>query len=477
MRRQSQLWLASAIAAVTFLSIGQGPGKNAGAQAQAATEGEPNVIWSIGKTDGFSDEFASGSSKGLTYEIGKSSPRKDWREKQDSADHDPPVYRVRFRLDQVPASPPVLAIQCFSDALAPRAGQLDVNGKRGFFRIQPVAGPNLDGRQWGFSHAKQSVRVPIEPSFLRQGENEIGISFLGGGSTHSQASGLSYDSLALEKSSGATAELEATVEPTIFFRRSGNRLREITQVVLHHRSPLGRVGVNLKVGGTTVAREEEDDGYDFGERVIEVDAPAVSTPVPYELKVAAGGKISTFRGEFRPEKRWRIFAGLKIHSDNGFTDLQPNVQELDGRNTDQVMELISRFPFYKFNFEVAWSIDNYLKSRSASKTRQLASLALRDQVDIGAIYLNLLTGLCTGEELYRSLYFSKSLQKKYGVPVKTASITDVPSLTWFLPSVLADAGIKGFANGSNNTRGPILQNSSLNEDSPFYWGIVSRIRG
>ncbi|MBU4399885.1 MAG: hypothetical protein KKE86_11190, partial [Planctomycetes bacterium] len=290
-------------------------------------------------------------------------------------------------------------------------------------------------------------------------------------------SGLSYDSLALEKSSGATAELEATVEPTIFFRRSGNRLREITQVVLHHRSPLGRVGVNLKVGGTTVAREEEDDGYDFGERVIEVDAPAVSTPVPYELKVAAGGKISTFRGEFRPEKRWRIFAGLKIHSDNGFTDLQPNVQELDGRNTDQVMELISRFPFYKFNFEVAWSIDNYLKSRSASKTRQLASLALRDQVDIGAIYLNLLTGLCTGEELYRSLYFSKSLQKKYGVPVKTASITDVPSLTWFLPSVLADAGIKGFANGSNNTRGPILQNSSLNEDSPFYWGIVSRIRG
>src|SRR5260370_39828285 len=35
--------------------------------------------------------------------------------------------------------------------------------------------------------------------------------------------------------------------------------------------------------------------------------------------------------------------------------------------------------------------------------------------------------------------------------------------------MLADAGIIGFALGSNQRRGMLLQNSSLNEESPFYW--------
>jgi alpha-mannosidase len=83
--------------------------------------------------------------------------------------------------------------------------------------------------------------------------------------------------------------------------------------------------------------------------------------------------------------------------------------------------------------------------------------------------LNLLTGLCTGEELYRAIYFAYRMHKEHGSNFSFASLTDAPSHTWFLPSLLTDVGIKVFANGSNQTRAPILQFSNLNEDSPFYW--------
>ena len=67
------------------------------------------------------------------------------------------------------------------------------------------------------------------------------------------------------------------------------------------------------------------------------------------------------------------------------------------------------------------------------------------------------------------MYFTKSLNRKYGVPMKFASASDTPSQIWSVPSLLADAGIEGFALASNQHRGMLLQNSSLNEESPFYW--------
>jgi hypothetical protein len=221
------------------------------------------------------------------------------------------------------------------------------------------------------------------------------------------------------------------------------------------------------VGTAVVTRTGKGNGYDFGEQVMEVEVPAAARPQPYVLNITAGENKQRFTGEFRPEKRWRLFAGLKIHNDIGFTDLQPNIQELDSRNTDGVIEIISRFPFYKFNLEDGWLVDNYMRSRRPERVRRLMDLAARNQVGVSAMYLNLLTGLCTGEELYRSLYFSKSLEKKYGVPVKSACLTDAPSHTWFIPTLLKDAGVSSFANGSNQTRAPLLGHSSLNEDSPF----------
>ena len=67
------------------------------------------------------------------------------------------------------------------------------------------------------------------------------------------------------------------------------------------------------------------------------------------------------------------------------------------------------------------------------------------------------------------MYFTQSLHREHGSNFDFACLTDAPSHSWFLPTLLNDVGIKAFSNGSNQTRAPILQLSSLNEDSPFYW--------
>jgi alpha-mannosidase len=439
-------------------------------QAPGPAQPDPNVIWRIGLADGLSDEFGLAPADDLTYTIGTSTPREGWRHRQIARAANPPAYRIHFTLDAVPQHGAALEAGLFFVESAPRAMLLDMNGKRGSFRLRGAAAEDTDERQANsILHSRQSLRMPIPSALLRKGANEIAISLLG------DTGAIEYDSLALLKSTAPLPKLDATVEPTIFFRRRTGQLTELTEVVLHHTAPIGKVQVSLTADGPAVSSPSEDTGHDFGERVVELDVPAPSGIVPYEVTVASTGKPVTFRGEFRPEKQWKIFAGLKIHNDIGYTDLQPHVQELDNRNTDGVLDIIARSPFYKFNFETSWLAENYLQSRKPARAHQFMKLATAEQIGVNAMYLNVMTGLCTGEEMHRLLYYSQGLRKKYGIPLKFACLTDAPSHTWFVPSLLNEAGVPGFANGSNQTRAPLLQNSNLNEDSPFYWeGIDGR---
>ncbi|MCC6861299.1 MAG: hypothetical protein IT158_22215 [Bryobacterales bacterium] len=434
------------------------------ARVKAAQAADPDVIWSLGVLDNASDEFALGSAGTLAYDVASSSPAKDWRARQTAADQNPPVYRVRFRMNAAPA---VLHLDCLYPGIAPQALELSVNGRRGFFRVRPQAARDLDERQANsITSTRQAFRIPLASALLRAGDNEIGLAFPGDGGA------LEYDALSLRRAAAEPPELAASVEPTIFYRRRGTQLTELTEVTLTHRGPLGKAALVLKAGPHLLRGDLPEDGYDFGERSAELEVPALAAPAPYSLEVTAG-ESHRFQGEFRPEKRWRIFAGLKIHNDIGYTDLQQHVQELDNRNTDGVLQLLARFPFYKFNLETGWLVENYVNSREPSRVKQLMAYAAAGRIGINALYLNLMTGLCTGEEMYRSLYYSKSLQRKHAVPLRFACLTDAPSHTAFVPALLSDAGVAGFAIGSNQTRAPLLQNSSLNEESPFWWEGVN----
>ena len=478
MRRENRHRIALVLAGV--LCLGAAWLRDRGLPSRVATveESDPDVIWSIGKPDGVADEFNLGQARALTYVIGKSIPSKNWRQQQGSGlEGAAPIYKIRFRLDSVPATTPLLRLDLYTVGIAPATAEIVVNGARGRYPLRPLPhlGIDIDASN-SITHNGYEFRIPIERRHLRRGDNEISFSYLVTvekntnfpNAYENSAGNVYYDYLALRRSGGEGPDLAVSVEPTIFYRRHGSELKETAQILVDHRKPLGEGTAVLSLKGTSISAKLQS-ADEFGRAVYEIEAPALAAPAPYDLAIKTGGNTQRFQGEFRPEKRWRIFAGLKIHNDIGYTDYQSNVQELDDRNTDRVLELLARFPFYKFVLEDTWLAENYLNSRSAAKGSELMSYVARDRIGINPLYLNIMTGLCTGEELHRALYASKALQKKYGVAMRAACLTDTPSHTWFLPSLLADAGIKAFALGANQGRGPMLNTSHLNDDSPFYW--------
>ncbi|MFN0167726.1 MAG: polysaccharide lyase family protein [Bryobacteraceae bacterium] len=430
----------------------------------AVQPADPDQIWSIGTDDNTPDEFTNGTISTLVYQVGTSGVR-DWRQQQQVPASGKAVYTIRFPLDVVPPAP-LFVMKCLLLAGGPSGVEITVNGKRGYYRFQPVFSPDFDERSSSQPIRSEHVfRVALDPATLKSGTNELSVSFIG-----PAGNAMAYfDYLKLRKTGGEGPDVTAKVVPSIFYKRVNGQLREVADVVLLLRKPLGDVKVELKVGESVVRQSSPANGYDFGERVVSLLIPALGQPARYELKASEGGQSWTDSGTLQPEKQWKLFAGLKIHNDIGYTDLQPHVQELDNRNTDGVIDLIHKFPFYKFNLEDGWLAENYVNSRTAVRTRQLYDLAAKGRIGISAFYLNLMTGMCTGEELYRSLYFAKGLGRKNGFPIRFACLTDAPSHSWFTPTLLKDSGVEGFANGSNQTRAPLLEHSSLNEDSPFYW--------
>jgi hypothetical protein len=385
-----------------------------GAQAQSHPPSSPGILWEIGTADNSGDEFGRGSEPSLTYDVSKATA-KNWSAVQDTRS----VYKIVFPLERVPPETPVLVIQGFFLTVCPRGVIVSINDKRGFFHLPFEPGPTLDQRQTNaMLYTRTSLRIPVDPALLRAGANEIGISLDG------ESGSLYYDALRMEKAGGTLDALSATVEPTIFYRQNGDRLTETARVTVRHRLPLDRPGVSLKIGSATVASTATGANLDFGESVFDLDVPAVEMPQPYLLTLKTPGGEQVFRGEFRPAKRWKLFAGLKIHNDIGFTDLPPNVDEFDVRNVDKLIGIMGRYPFYKFNFDTAWIADNYLHSRIPARGEQLMALARENRIGVNGLYLNLLSGLCSGEEFYRAMYFTKSLNRKYGVPMKFASLTD-----------------------------------------------------
>jgi len=430
------------------------------ASGQIQTDNIDNILWSIGAADHTSDKFAGNiSDDSQPYDADAGNDSKRWPGKQSAKQ----TYRIRFKLDDAILSSAILAIEGFYMEPGPSAVKITINGKNGRFRLIPKYAKDTDMRQGReLTHNGFSVRAPIDASFLKKGVNEISITALG-------KNVFNYDALWMERSAAPLAtELEMLVEPTIFFRRRNGQLFEEVALVARHNRPLSSqssLDIAYKQGAFThskTALKLED----FGEYVVEtMEVPAFDSPRQYEL--AAAGKTSA--GTIKPEKRWKLFAGLKIHNDVGYTDYQPNVEEMDGRNTDGVLELAAKYPRYKFNLEVAWLADNYTRLRLPARVAQLMKLVKENRVGIGALYLNFPTNLCSGEELYRALYTAKAFQRDYDAPITTASLTDTPSQCWSLPSYLADAGVKGFVLASNQHRGPLLMHSRLNENSPFHW--------
>jgi hypothetical protein len=434
--------------------------------------GDESVVWSIGHADGSSIEFAPGQRDKTTFTIGRSTPEKDFPARQSgsiSLDASVPSggkpYTVVFDFEKEAKQNYELVVDFIFQVAAPGEIKVEVNDRKGIFPLLPQPKENIDSDEGNtMLLAKQRLVVPIEASWLKIKDNRITLVPLGVGE-------VSYDALSLRK--GGVDRVSSTVglrlEPTIFFRKAKEGLNEVCRLFVPFSRRFARGSATVTVGQQRVTTRISDPGYDFGVLTNTVEVPVAAQPGKATVKVTLDGRTQAATQDCTPARQWKLYVCPKVHNDLGYTDLQPQIDELDTRNTDIVLDLFAKYPFYKFNFETAWLAENYLDSRPAEFRDRFLDQLRQGRSALNAFYFHLLTGLCSGEELYRSLYFAYRLHKEHGSNFDSACLSDVPSSTWFLPSLLTDVGIRAFSNASNQTRAPVLHSTRLNEDSPFYW--------
>jgi alpha-mannosidase len=431
-----------------------------------------SVVWSIGRADGSSIEFAPGQKDKATFTIGQSTPEKDFPAHQmGSISLNPYVpsgekpYTVVFDLEQKARQDYELVVDVIFQIGAPREIRVEVNEHRGIFPFLPQPKQEIDSDEGNFVLlAKQRLVVPIEASWLKAKGNRISLIPLGEGE-------VTYDALNLRTGAGerASSQMGLRLEPTIFFRKAKDGLTEVCSLYVPFARRFAQGSATITVGGKRVTRRLSSRGYDFGVLTDRFEVVVPTKASKAAVKVSLDGRPQGVTQDFVPARQWKLYVCPKVHNDLGYSDLQPQVDEVDVRNTDTVLDLLAKYPFYKFNFDTAWAVENYLNNRPAEDQERLLHQLRKGRAGVNAFYFHLLTGLCSGEELYRSLYFAYRLHKDHGTNFDSASFSDAPTHTWFLPSLLTEVGIRGFALASNENRAPILCSTRLNETSPFYW--------
>ena len=202
--------------------------------------------------------------------------------------------------------------------------------------------------------------------------------------------------------------------------------------------------------------------------------PAVERETSIEVVVELAGHTVKKTLVLQPVRHWELWFLPHSHNDIGYTHVQTEVEQKQWQYLDEAVALARRTADYppgarfKWNAEVMWAVDSYLKQAAPEKKEQFIDAIRRGWVGLDALYGNELTALCRPEELFRLTDCARRVANEYDVTIDSAMISDVPGYTWGIVPVLAHSGVKYFSIGPNHIHriGYTLADWG---DRPFYW--------
>lgn len=165
-----------------------------------------------------------------------------------------------------------------------------------------------------------------------------------------------------------------------------------------------------------------------------------------------------------------IIIVFKTHFDIGYTDYaEAVVQQYSTSMMDNAFEIIERSKDRAPEKQFVWTVPSWpMKqmidhSEPAIKTKIESALKNKRFV-VHALPFTIETDASDPEVLVRGMNISSEISRKYGLPLATdAKLSDVPSHSWILPTLLTHSGVSFLHIGSN----PAPQNP----DVPvlFWW--------
>jgi alpha-mannosidase len=419
----------------------------------------PSLLWHIGTPNRSYGEFRG--ARDAVYRIGTDTASA-WPREHAIGSHP----SIRFQLAQPPAGSYELRLHLLFRTTAIPVLHLDVNGRGGNFIPAPQQTDPVNDYDGNYipHFYRQTLPVALPASFLRQGSNEIRITLSGAGALFYDAIEFLHDPAAAPPACPVSARLV----PTVFWQRENGALVERVDLIARLACSQSPARVEILVAGRRYERSAPA-GYVFGDLVFPLQVPDLGAGADATIHIAAGAARLQSTTHLVPARKWKLYVASTTHLDIGYTAPQADALNTHLDNAALALDLIDRYPEFRWNLEGSWLVDRFLAQRGDAASARLTRAASQGTLGVNALHSNLQASLVSLEEWNRATEAGHDFGRRAGAPMDFASISDVPSLPWEMPTVLSQAGVSYLANGANQVRGPVVMYGHLDQKSPFYW--------
>lgn len=242
------------------------------------------------------------------------------------------------------------------------------------------------------------------------------------------------------------------IRPTVYFVMDNGELFQKARMKIKNEGPdlPGRVlvtaGTKEYITNITCVKNNE------GEYDILVPDITNDMPITFTLLLDNGEKAE-YETNWKPGKHWEIHILPITHHDLGYTNAIEPLLEDYLHFYDDILEFCKKTDSmgedekYRYTIEESWSLLHYLQNRPKEVIDEFMKYVNAGRIEVSAFFANITDVVCSHEEIIRLMYPTFELKRKYGIPVTCASITDIPGLSWSIPSLLASVGVKYFFAG------------------------------
>lgn len=194
------------------------------------------------------------------------------------------------------------------------------------------------------------------------------------------------------------------------------------------------------------------DGKEVWRGVPEGESFCCLIPEP-ERERSALAELTGFepkRVSIRRPKHWTVHLVEFSHHDPGFTDvpscvLEHGVDQLrDGLKLLEERENWPEEARPRFVIEQCYSLAWFLRRCSAEERERLIRQVRAGNIEVTALWANLISELLSPAEAIHALDFSAGFSGETGVPIVSAEHNDITGFTWGYSTLLSRAGIKYF---------------------------------
>ena len=252
--------------------------------------------------------------------------------------------------------------------------------------------------------------------------------------------------------------------------QADGRLVQPVQISVHHNYAQPTPAVLKITGADSVPIDLK-----YGSQIARILIPEVKQEASAKVVLEVDGKpVVTSELLLKPVRHWEMYFLPHSHVDIGYTHVQTEVEQAHWKYFQMAAEIAEKtadYPpeaQYKWNTEVMWAVDSYLKQASEEKRNEFIKAVRQGRIHLDGLYGNELTALCRPEELMRLTDCAQRIAGQYDLTIDTAMISDVPGYTWGIVPALAAGGIKYFSIGPNHVHriGYTLDDWG---DKPFWW--------